>query len=154
MHDCINHKTCIDDALKEARLICEEKGLRFTQIREFILSMVWENHKPTKAYELLDKIPSMNYSSQPPTVYRALDFLLTNGFIHKINSLNAFVGCSHPLKHDECYFMICRKCYEIKECCDDQITSVIKKKLDSSQFSSKNIAIEISGDCYECSKEL
>ena len=97
----MNHKTCIEEALKEARLICDQKGLRFTKIREFILRMVWENHKPTKAYELLDKIPSLNYSPQPPTVYRALDFLLNNGFIHKINSLNAFVGCSHPLKHDE-----------------------------------------------------
>ena len=152
MHDCRNHKACIDTALKEAKDICKDKELRFTEIREFILRMVWENHKPTKAYELLDKIPSMDYSPQPPTVYRALDFLLNNGFIHKINSLNAFVGCSHPLKHSECYFMICRNCDEIKECCDDKITNAIRQTLDSNQFSHKNIAIEISGNCHECSE--
>ena len=153
MHTCSNHNTCIDTALTKAKFICEDKGLRLTKIREFILKTVWENHKPTKAYELLDKITGLDYSPEPPTVYRALDFLLNNGFIHRINSLNAFVGCSHPLKHSECYFMICKTCNEIKECCDEKITNAIRKTLDANQFSHKNIAIEISGECYECSKE-
>jgi len=108
MHECQNHKICSDDAIKKAEFICEDKSLRFTEIRKFIFKLIWKSHKPSKAYDLLSKISKMNYSAKPPTVYRALDFLLDNGFIHKINSLNAYIGCSHPLKHNECYFMICK----------------------------------------------
>jgi|TARA_B110000263_G_scaffold81153_1_gene70967 Fur family zinc uptake transcriptional regulator len=152
MHECQNHKICSDDAIKKAEFICEDKSLRFTEIRKFIFKLIWKSHKPSKAYDLLSKISKMNYSAKPPTVYRALDFLLDNGFIHKINSLNAYIGCSHPLKHNECYFMICKNCDEIKECCDEAITESIKKTLSSNRFSSKNIGIEITGDCYQCAK--
>ena len=110
MQKCDNHKKCIDDAMSKAEFICQDKGLRFTEIRKFILRLIWENHKPSKAYDLLDKISKMNYSAEPPTIYRALDFLMDNGFIHKINSLNAYIGCVHPLKHNQCYFIICKNC--------------------------------------------
>ena len=90
MHECRNHNTCIDTALTKAKFICEDKGLRLTKIREFILKTVWENHMPTKAYELLDKIRSLDYSPEPPTVYRALDFLL-NVFIELIKHLKIHI---------------------------------------------------------------
>ena len=153
MKKCKNHTSCIDTALKKAEFICQDKGLRFTEIRKFILMSIWESHKPTRAYELLSKISDMDYSPKPPTIYRALDFLMENGFVHKINSLNAFIGCSHPMKHNECYFMICNNCNEVRECCDENITDTIKTTLSSNRFFHKNIAIEINGDCYECSKD-
>ena len=110
MHKCDEQKKCVNDALAKAEAVCQERGLRFTEIRKFILRLIWDNPKPSKAYDLLDEVSKMNYSAKPPTVYRALDFLLENGFIHKINTLNAYIACTHTLKHDHCYFIICDKC--------------------------------------------
>ena len=117
MQKCDEQKKCVNDALAKAELVCQERGLRFTEIRKFILRLIWDNPKPSKAYDLLDEVSKMNYSAKPPTVYRALDFLLENGFIHKINTLNAYIACTHTLKHDHCYFIICDKC--------DQVLSLI-----------------------------
>ena len=153
MSTCKNHKISIDEALKKAEIICNKKGVKLTKLRQKVLTLILKNHGYVKAYDLLNDLKKNDASAKPPTVYRSLDFLMEHGFIHKIQSLNAFVGCSHPLKHSECYFMICKTCNEIKECCDEKITNAIRKTLDANQFSHKNIAIEISGECYECSKE-
>ena len=152
MNKCNDHKKCIDDALKKADLICQDKGLRFTKIRRFIFKQICKSHKPAKAYDLLSEVSKMNYSAKPPTVYRALDFLMDNGFIHKINTLNAYITCSHSLKHNQCYFIICNKCEEVQECCDDSITDSINTTLAQNRFSYKDIALEISGSCNNCLK--
>ena len=77
---------------------------------------------------------------------------MDNGFIHKINSLNAYIGCVHPLKHNQCYFIICKNCNHVQECCDESITNSIQKTLSVNRFSHKDITLEISGDCYDCLK--
>ena len=152
MHKCDEQKKCVNDALAKAELVCQERGLRFTEIRKFILRLIWDNPKPSKAYDLLGEVSKMNYSAKPPTVYRALDFLLENGFIHKINTLNAYIACTHTLKHDHCYFIICDKCDQVQECCDEAITETIEKTLSQNRFSHKEIALEISGSCDDCLK--
>ena len=86
---CDNHEKCISTTIDQVEKICTEKGLRFTKIRKAILEIIWESHQPIKAYDILSKISNINYSEKPPTVYRALDFLMENGFVHKINSLNS-----------------------------------------------------------------
>ncbi|HIP94625.1 MAG TPA: hypothetical protein EYH20_04740 [Leucothrix sp.] len=63
-----------------------------------------ESQKPAKAYDVLKKLVNGEGAQMPPTVYRALDFLLKNGLVHKINILNAFVGYFHPGRHKQCYF--------------------------------------------------
>ena len=153
MSNCDNHDSCINTALKEAQNICDQRDLRFTKIRKTVLSIIWESHKPMKAYDILDKITGMEFSAKPPTVYRALDFLLENGLIHKINSLNAYVGCPHPLQHEQCYFIICSSCDEIEECCDKDITNAIEGVMAKNKFSHSNIAIEINGTCNNCLNE-
>ena len=60
MQKCDNHKKCIDDAMSKAEFICQDKGLRFTEIRKFILRLIWENHKPSKAYDLLEAMQNAN----------------------------------------------------------------------------------------------
>ena len=152
MITCEDHRKCVTNAMEMADQICEEKQLKFTKLRRDVLRMIWERHAPQKAYDLLDKLQATNRSAKPATVYRTLDFLKENGFIHKVKSLNAFVGCSHPLKHAECYFLICDNCKEINECCDGDITSAIKTMTKKNQFFVKNSTVEIAGRCNECSK--
>ena len=150
MIQCEDHEQCISTAIEVAERVCSEKQLKFTDLRKDILRMVWEGHGPQKAYDLLNKLQTINHSAKPATVYRALDFLITNGFIHKVASLNAFVGCSHPLKHNECYFLICEDCKNISECCDSNISAAIKATTTHNKFVAKNTTLEISGHCNEC----
>ncbi|MDC1427825.1 transcriptional repressor [Rhodospirillaceae bacterium] len=151
---CEDHGVCVTTALEVADRICSEKQLKFTKLRQDILRMIWEEHVPQKAYDLLDKLQTTNYSAKPATVYRTLDFLLKNGFIHKVASLNAFVGCSDPSNHEECYFLICDSCNEISEYCDPTISSAIRTITDKNQFMVLNTTLEIAGKCNECAQIL
>ena len=147
---CGDHSNCIDNAIGIAERTCSEKQLKFTSLRRNILRMIWEGHGPKKAYDLLSELQLTNQSAKPTTVYRTLEFLLENGFIHKVNSLNAFVGYSHPSKHQDCYFLICDSCNEIGEYCDATITSAIKTISEKNQFMIKNATLEIAGRCNSC----
>ena len=75
---------------------------------------------------------------------------MENGFIHKIQSLNAFVGCSHPSEHDECYFLICKECQNIEECHSKNINEFIQSTTNTNNFSANHVTFEISGICQEC----
>ena len=153
MHKRGSHNNCISNAIREAERICKDRELRFTDLRRKVLEIIWEGHKPTKAYYILDKLKDMDYSAKPPTVYRTLDFLIEQGLIHKLESLNAYVGCSHPGKHHECYFLICSECQEIKECCDRVIDEAITKTTSKNKFSPHHTTLEINGKCSNCIKK-
>ena len=152
MHNCTTHDDCVADALQQAEEICAARELRFTELRRKVLELVWESHGPVKAYDLLEKLDHRIAAIKPPTVYRALDFLTENGLVHKISSLNAFVGCSHPLRHPECYFLICTECGEAEECCNSDIVSAVAKTAREKDFKAEQITLEISGRCRECQK--
>src|SRR5690606_22655936 len=92
-HQTHNHRACIEDALATARELCAERGVQLTPLREKVLQIVWKSHKPVGAYDVLDELARSHKSARPPTVYRALDFLIAEGLIHKIESLNAYLGC-------------------------------------------------------------
>jgi Fur family zinc uptake transcriptional regulator len=92
-----DHSHCVHSALSEADTLCAQKGLRLTALRRRVLELVWQSHKPLGAYDILAVLSEQDgRRAAPPTVYRALDFLLENGLVHRISSLNAFVGCVHP----------------------------------------------------------
>ena len=150
MHKCANHKSCVDSALRAADMICADRGLRFTALRRKVLTIIWARHRPAKAYDILSKLKRKSVSAQPPTVYRALDFLLAHGLIHKVSSLNAYIGCAHPLKAHECYFLICRQCGEITECCNSQLARAISGTAGKNKFKPSRTTLEIKGECRDC----
>ncbi|WP_334130097.1 Fur family transcriptional regulator [Sneathiella sp.] len=152
MHKCAAHDECVADALRQAEAICAARDVRFTEIRRKVLELVWESHGPVKAYDLLEKLDHRLAAVKPPTVYRALDFLTEHGLVHKISSLNAFVGCSHPLRHPECYFLICSGCGEAEECCNPDIVAAIERTTAARDFRAEQITLEISGLCRQCRK--
>jgi Fur family zinc uptake transcriptional regulator len=90
------HEHCVHDALAAAEVLCAKRGVRLTAIRKRVLELVWASHQPLGAYAILDKLTNEGHKPAPPTVYRALEFLLEHGLIHRIASLNAFLGCIHP----------------------------------------------------------
>ena len=98
-HSCTDPKHHVDDAhgfVAAVEHACQERGLRLTPIRARVLELIAAESKPVKAYDLLDRLKDEHGSAAPPTIYRALDFLMANGFVHKLESVNAFVACHHP----------------------------------------------------------
>ena len=150
MKKCKSHKSCIKEALIEAKIICDQRGVKLTKLRETVLKLIWKNHSYVKAYDLLEELREIDRSAKPPTIYRSLDFLMENGFIHKIQSLNAFVGCSHPNEHNKCYFLICKECQNIEECHSKSINEFVQSTSNTNNFSANQVTLEISGICQEC----
>lgn len=152
-HTSHNHQTCINTALINAGEICAAKNVRFTPLRKRVLELLWGNHKTVKAYDILEILHREDKSAKPPTVYRTLEFLLEVGLIHKVDSLNAYVGCSHPQETPHsCQFMICRSCGVVTEFCDPDIFNAINVNARALNFSAERQIIEVHGVCKECSE--
>ena len=81
--------------VNRARTICEQNGARFTAIREKVFRLLAGLDGGIGAYELLEQLKQTEPGAKPATVYRALEFLTEQGFIHKIESSNAFLLCHH-----------------------------------------------------------
>ena len=150
MLDCQDHEVCIERAMSEAESICQEKGLRFTDLRREVLRLIWLSHVPAKAYDILENLKGKEWSAKPPTVYRALDFLLETGLVHKLDSINAYIGRSHPREKNACYFLICTDCNEAKECCSSELSDAIELAWNKNSFRPKKITLEVFGQCSAC----
>lgn len=145
-----DHRKCIDDAIAAAENRCARDGRSFTALRRQVLELVWSSHGPVGAYELLDMLRAKRRNAAPPTVYRALDFLLDCGLIHRIESLNAYVGCGSPDQHHGGQFLICRDCGAVAELDDPAISRAIKRKAESLGFDIEQQTIEVTGRCPPC----
>jgi len=146
-----DHQACINSALKQAEAICQQQNKRFTAIRRRVLELVWRQHKPIGAYELLELL-QQDHRTAPPTVYRALDFLQQLGLVHRIASLNAYVGCSHPHQQHNGQFLICEACHALAELDVPEITAAINQSAAASGFKTARQTIEVMGLCPTCRK--
>jgi Fur family transcriptional regulator, zinc uptake regulator len=145
-----DHKNCVEDALSAAEKLCAAKGLRFTPLRRRVLELVWSSHKPVGAYALLDQLRNEDLGSAPPTIYRALDFLIEHGLIHRIERMNAFVGCSHPGEAHRGFFLICSECGNAEELQSDGLGESIAASANRRGFSARDMTLEVMGTCAEC----
>ena len=135
-----------------AERLCSERGLRFTPLRRRVLELVWSSHKPVGAYALLDALRNEALGSAPPTVYRALDFLIEQGFIHRIERMNAFVGCSHPGESHRGFFLICGECGNAEELESTGVAESIVASASRRGFAAREMTLEVTGTCAECRK--
>lgn len=145
-----DHDGCIEAALTKAADICERRHLRLTPLRRRVLEVVWSSHKPIGAYDILGVLASERGSAAPPTVYRALDFLLENGLVHRIESLNAFVGCTKPDRDHAWQFLICRSCGQATEISDRELEKAIVGAAERGGFTVQRRTIELAGLCSSC----
>ena len=136
--------------IQEAEQYCQENGLNFTPVRRKVLEILLKKNTAIGAYEILDLLREAGFKNQPPVAYRALDFLVQNGFAHKIEQLNSFIGCTHPGKDHSPAFMICRNCDSVSE------EEALIRNLSVSQIASKagftveKAVIEARGLCHSC----
>ena len=150
LHD---HRLCIDDALGRAEVVCAERGAKMTPLRRRVLELVWDSHAPIGAYAIMELLRAADdRAAAPPTVYRALEFLLDQGLVHKIESLNAFVGCDRPEERHVSQFLICSSCKAAVELTDPAILKAVEGSAQKSGFSFKRLTIEAQGLCATCSE--
>jgi Fur family transcriptional regulator, zinc uptake regulator len=140
--------------VREIAAVCAERGLRLTPLRERVLRLVTQSERPVKAYDLLDQIRDDKGPAAPPTVYRALDFLLEHGFIHRLASVNAFVGCHMPRVQHSVPFLICDRCQSAVELEDERVTSLLVEQARALGFRPQAQTLEVHGLCARCSDEL
>ena len=146
-----DHSHCVSHALSEAETICERQGLRLTALRKRVLELVWQSHKPLGAYDILGVLSEEDgRRAAPPTVYRALDFLLEHGLVHRIASLNAFIGCNHPQHAHQGQFLICRNCHAAIELEQPAISQAIIAAAAGVGFAVEGQMVEVLGLCAGC----
>jgi Fur family zinc uptake transcriptional regulator len=136
--------------IKVAEQYCKENDLKFTPVRRKVLELLLQKNTAIGAYEILDLLREAGFKNQPPVAYRALDFLVKNGFAHKIEQLNSFIGCVHPGKDHSPAFMICRNCDFVGE--EEAISpnSSVSKIASKSGFKVEKAIIEAQGLCHSC----
>ncbi len=156
-HACTDPKHHVDDAhgfVDAVERACRERGLRLTPIRAGVLGLIAEAGKPVKAYDLLEQMREGEGTgaAAPPTVYRALDFLMANGFIHKLESVNAFVACHHPNADQHSVpFLICSRCHAAVELEDKQVVAALDERARALGFEPQAQTLEVHGLCARCS---
>ena len=141
-----DHGHCVAEALAAAEEECRRRGARLTDIRRRVLELVWRSHAPIGAYGLLEALGK----AAPPTVYRALDFLLAHGLIHRIEKLNAYVGCAHPGHVQAGQFLLCRQCGGAAEMNDEAIAQAVRAAAQGLGFEIAEVTVEAEGLCPSC----
>ncbi|WP_094752499.1 transcriptional repressor [Psychromonas sp. CD1] len=139
-----------DLLMQRAHKICAQKKLRFTPNRQFVFQLMAKQKGAISAYDLLKKLKKHDSNAHPPTIYRALDFLLENHFIHRIESLNAYLmcdnfGCEHPMQ-----LLICDQCKSVIALSDSVIDDAFLEQAKQSGFKIANKVLEAHGICYNC----
>jgi Fur family zinc uptake transcriptional regulator len=145
-----NHNNCASQALLTAEQLCVKRGVLLTPARHKVLELIWASHKAVKAYELLDQLKPLQKAAKPATIYRALDFLIEQGLIHRVESLNAFVGCHCSGSQHEQLLLICKHCEEVEERSAKEVMSALAQETTQAGFTVHSKAIEIHGICKKC----
>jgi Fur family zinc uptake transcriptional regulator len=146
-----DHGRCTADALQHAERICAKRSQKFTPIRRQVLEALLSNHRPLGAYEIIEELAKIKPRPAPITVYRALDFLMENGLVHRIESRNAFLACAHD--HDEAAmvaFLICERCGLVGEVPAASVAQSLNASVRSTGFAPRMSIVEVTGVCTHC----
>ena len=148
-----DHNRCTAEGISHAEKVCRERAQKFTPIRRQVLQALLSSHRPLGAYEVIDELAKSMPRPAPITVYRALDFLMTNGLVHRIESRNAYLACAHD--HDQASlvaFLICERCGSVGEIPAAPIAQSLTAAARASGFVPKLSVVEITGTCAHCQR--
>ena len=148
-----DHLNCIHSGVEAADAHCREAGLQLTPARRRVLEILLERHRALGAYEILDVLREEGLGSQPPVAYRALDFLVAQGFAHRIERLNAFVACAHPGEDHSPAFLICRICNAVAEAPSEPTKGRLGEAARAAGFRIERAVVEAVGVCPNCTEK-
>jgi Fur family zinc uptake transcriptional regulator len=140
----------MNQALQEAEATCSERGVRLTALRRQVLEQILNTEGVIKAYDLIHELGRKDRRIKPPSIYRSLAFLLEQGFIHRIESLNGFVACTHPGELHDSLLMICDLCGTIAETQPRGINRVLQEYAHEEGFRIQGKTLELHGVCRIC----
>ena len=146
-----DHRRCTADALRHAERVCAKPSQRLTPIRREVLEALLSSHRPLGAYEVIEELAKAKPRPAPITVYRALDFLMDNGLVHRIASRNAYLACAHG--HDEhatMAFLICERCGLVGEVAAASVAESLDESVRATGFAPRVSLVEVTGMCAHC----
>ncbi|CZF84172.1 Zinc uptake regulation protein [Grimontia celer] len=141
----------LSQLIARAQSLCEQRGVRLTAQRERVYEIIVQSKRAISAYDLLDVLRETEPQAKPPTVYRALDFLLSQGFVHKVESTNSFIACCLPGHEQHCsQLLICDSCGTVEECHTDTLSTALQQKANQVNFAVSHHVVETHGTCHTC----
>ncbi|ABD05235.1 putative ferric uptake regulator, FUR family [Rhodopseudomonas palustris HaA2] len=146
-----DHDRCAAEGIEHAERICADRSQNLTPIRRQVLRALLSSHRPLGAYEVIDELARVMPRPAPITVYRALDFLMQNGLVHRIESRNAFLACGR--EHDDASavaFLICESCGSVGEIPATAVAQSLSEAARQTGFTPKLSVVEITGVCGHC----
>lgn len=125
-----------------------------TRNQSLVLDALSQADGPLSAYSILDQLRDDGFRA-PLQVYRALEKLVSLGFVHRLESLNAFVACSHEActSHShagQTVFMICNDCGGVREAADADLAAMIAVLAARTGFGLTGATVELRGQCEKC----
>ncbi len=145
-----DHRSCVADGVAAAERYCAIHRLHLTRVRRRVLEILLAQHKAMGAYEILDLLRAEGLGSQPPVAYRALGFLVSHGFAHRIERLNAFIACTHLDSGHAPAFLICRRCDRVVEADADPGAGELGRAAAAAGFVIERTVREAEGLCPAC----
>lgn len=142
--------TELESHLAEAERLCTQRGLSFTPLRREVYVLVCRRDGPVGAYELLDELRAARPGAAPVTVYRALDFLVSAGLVHRLAALNAFTACHGHAPGHGGLLLICGNCSNVIELDDEDAASAIARSAADAAFEMAHAPVEVRGLCHAC----
>lgn len=149
-----DHQRCQAAILADAEHLCWARRVRLTAQRRRVLEIVAEHHRAVGAYEILEKLAEDGRRPAPISVYRALDFLIGQGLVHRLASLNAYVACQNPSTRHGAWFLICRHCGMIGEMADSRVGRAIVAAASDRGFAVSAPVVEVAGLCVNCRERV
>ena len=129
---------------------CREEGIRFTEPRRHVLEIIGAAKKPLGAYDILELLGQYIDDPKPPTAYRAIEFLAEHGFIHRIESLNAYVVCGVDHRHHGSQFLVCDSCGKVAEAHLCNLPADLAQEAERAGFNLTRWNAELHGLCRDC----
>jgi len=145
-----DHAGCVAGVIARVEVVCDREKLRLTPVRRRVLEILLETHAAMGAYDVLERLAAEGLGHQPPVAYRALDFLVENGFAHRIRRLNAFTACMHPGEAHAPAFLICHDCGSVAEADSAAARAELDAAAAALGFAIDRTVIEAVGLCPAC----
>lgn len=136
--------------VEKAEKFCASKGAKLTEIRRQVLELALRYPDVIKAYDVLADLQRIRSNAAPPTVYRALDFLVEMGILHRTESLNGFVFCPHFADEHSAVILNCRACGHTQECDAEDALKGLQDFCKAQGFELGSEALVLSGHCQAC----
>ncbi len=148
----------IERILTKVEHDCLQSGLRLTKKRRNVLQILLQEEEPLSAYDIVERYKkTIAEPLSAMSAYRMLDFLLAAGLVHKLETTNQYLACSHIIcehQHQIPQFLICDQCHKVEEVglCK-QLLDELKASIENTGFSLLSQQLELHGLCANCKKQ-